>query len=152
MIRARSVGIVIAIVAVGTFAAFRFSTQRNQQTPPADLVLRGGRVITLDDKAPEVQALAARDGRIVAIGSNADIAGYIGSSTQVIDVQFAMPGFIEGHGHFTGIGENKINLDLMSATSWDQIVQMVAQAVEKARPRQWIIGRGWHQEKWTSTP
>jgi hypothetical protein len=66
--------------------------------------------------------------------------------------QFAMPGFIEGHGHFTGIGENKINLDLVSTTSWDQIVQMVAQAVEKAKPGQWIIGRGWHQEKWTAAP
>src|SRR5213596_2894382 len=142
MIRARSVGIVVAIVVVGTFAAFRFSTQRHQQTLSADLVLRGGRIVTLDDNAPEVQALAARDGRIVALGSNADIAAYVGSSTQVIDVRFAMPGFIEGHGHFTGIGENKINLDLMSATSWDQIIQMVAQAVEKARPGQWIIGRG----------
>src|SRR5256885_6879959 len=144
MIRTRSVGIVLAtaIVGGGILAALRFSAQRNQQTEPADLVLRGGRIITLDDNAPEVQALAARDGRIVALGSNADIAGHIGSSTQVIDIQFAMPGFIEGHGHFTGIGENKINLDLMSATSWGQIVQMVAQAVEKARPRQWIIGRG----------
>jgi predicted amidohydrolase YtcJ len=156
MIRTRPVGIVLAtaIVAGGTFAAFRFSTQRNQQTPPADLVLRGGRIVTLDDQAPEAQALAARDGRIVAIGSNADIAGYIGSSTQVIEIngQFAMPGFIEGHGHFTGIGENKINLDLTSTTSWDQIVQMIAQAVEKTKPGQWIIGRGWHQEKWTSAP
>src|ERR1700704_891064 len=122
MIRTRSAGSVLAaaIVAGGAFAACQFSPQRNRQTPPADLVLRGGRIVTLDDKAPEVQALAARDGRIVAIGSNADIAGYIGSSTQVIDIQFAMPGFIEGHGHFTGIGENKINLDLMRATSWDQ--------------------------------
>src|SRR3979490_2245708 len=117
MIRTRSAGSVLAaaIVAGGTFAACQSSTQRHQQTPPADLVLRGGRIVTLDDKAPEVQALAARDGRIVAIGSNADIAGYIGSSTQVIEMngRFAMPGFIEGHGHFTGIGENKINLDLI---------------------------------------
>ena len=94
MTRTRSVGIVLAaaIVAGGTFAT---CTQRTQQTPPADLVLRGGRIVTLDDQAPEAQALAARDGRIVAIGSNADIAGYIGSSTQVINIQFAMPGFIE---------------------------------------------------------
>jgi predicted amidohydrolase YtcJ len=156
MIRTRSAGSVLAavIVAGGTFAACQSSTQRNQQTPAADLVLRGGRIVTLDDKAPEAQALAARDGRIVAIGSNADIAGYIGSSTQVIEMngRFAMPGFIEGHGHFTGIGENKINLDLIGTTSWDQIVQMVGRAVEKSKPGQWIVGRGWHQEKWTSAP
>ena len=124
------------------------------QAEPADLVLRNGRIVTLDDRAPEAQALAARGGRIVAVGSTADLARYVGPNTQVIDLngQFAMPGFIEGHGHFTGIGEGKLNLDLMNTKSWDEIVHMVAEAVEKAKPGQWIVGRGWHQEKWTSTP
>ena len=120
----------------------------------ADLVLRGGRIVTLDDKIPEAEALAARDGRIVAIGTAAEIAPYVGPSTEVIELhtRFAMPGFIEGHGHFTGIGENKMNLDLVRTTSWDEIVQAVARAVANARPGQWIVGRGWHQEKWTSVP
>ena len=124
------------------------------QVQPADLVLRGGRVVTLDAALPEAQALAARDGAIVAVGSNADMARYVGSSTQVIELngQLAIPGFIEGHGHFNNIGEGKMNLELMGTKSWNEIVQMVAQAVEKAKPGQWIIGRGWHQEKWTSTP
>jgi predicted amidohydrolase YtcJ len=122
--------------------------------PAADLVLRGGRIVTLDDATPEAQALAARNGIIVAVGSEADVAAHIGPSTQVIDLagQLAMPGFIEGHGHFVGIGENKTNLDLLNTTSWDQIIAAVRQAVEKARPGQWIIGRGWHQEKWTALP
>jgi len=126
----------------------------SQQTEPADLVLRGGKIVTLDTAQPEVQALAARNGAIVALGSNADVERFVGSTTQVIDLngQLAIPGFIEGHGHFPGIGENKMNLYLMGTQSWDEIVQMVAQAVEKAKPGQWIIGRGWHQEKWTSTP
>ncbi len=124
------------------------------QVPPADLVLRGGRIVTLDARVPEAQALAARDGRIVAIGTNADVQRHVGTGTQVIDLdgQFAMPGFIEGHGHFTGIGNAKLGLELLNTTSWEQIVQMVADAVAKARPGQWIVGRGWHQEKWTSTP
>jgi predicted amidohydrolase YtcJ len=63
-----------------------------------------------------------------------------------------MPGFIEGHGHFTGLGEGKLNLELQNTKSWDEIVHMVALAAEKAKPGEWIIGRGWHQEKWTSTP
>ncbi len=50
------------------------------------------------------------------------------------------------------MGENKINLDLMNTKSWEEIVHQVAMAVEKAKPGQWIIGRGWHQEKWSSTP
>jgi predicted amidohydrolase YtcJ len=128
-----------------------------QQPPaprPADLVLRGGKIVTLDAAKPEVQALAARNGAIVALGTNAEIARYVGPATQIVELRgrLAIPGFIEGHAHFTGIGENKINLDLMPTKSWEQIVSMVAQAVEKAKPGQWIIGRGWHQEKWTSTP
>ncbi|HYN10740.1 MAG TPA: amidohydrolase [Vicinamibacterales bacterium] len=124
------------------------------QVAPADLVLRGGRILTLDAAVPEAQALAARNGAIVAVGSNADMDRFVGTSTQVIDLggQVAVPGFIEGHGHFTNIGEGKMNLELMPTKSWNEIVQMVAQAVEKAKPGQWIIGRGWHQEKWSSTP
>jgi len=124
------------------------------QVAPADLVLRGGKIVTLDAQTPEGTALAARNGAIVAVGTDAAIARYIGPSTQVIDLagQLAIPGFIEGHGHFTGIGDNKLNLDLMGTKSWDEIVHMVAMAVENAKPGEWIIGRGWHQEKWSSTP
>ena len=78
-------------------------------------------------------------------------ARYIGPSTRVIDLhgQLAIPGFIESHGHFTGVGDMKMELDLTNATSWDDIVAMVAEAVKKAKPGEWIYGRGWHQEKWT---
>lgn len=154
MTRSRILLIALTGILVASGTAYLVLGQPPQQTPAADLVLRGGRIVTLDDQHAEAQALAARDGRIVAVGSNAEIAGYIGSSTQVIELngQLAMPGFIEGHGHFTGIGENKIDLDLLNTTSWDQVVQIVAQAVEKAKPGQWIVGRGWHQEKWTVAP
>ncbi len=137
----------------GLLLAFALAAA-NAQVEPADLILRGGKIITLDAAVPEAQALAARNGAIVAIGSNADVERFAGSSTQIIDLagQVAIPGFIEGHGHFTGVGEGKMNLELMGTRSWNEIVQMVAQAVEKAKPGQWIIGRGWHQEKWTSTP
>ena len=101
-----------------------------------------------------VEALASKNGRLVAVGSNADMQKFVGPQTQVIDLagQLATPGFIEGHGHFTGIGESKLGLELMGTKSWDEIVQMVADAAKKAKPGQWIVGRGWHQEKWTSPP
>lgn len=120
----------------------------------ADLVLRNGRIVTVDERVPEAQALAAAGGRIVAVGSSDEIAPLIGPATQVIDLagRLAIPGFIEGHGHFSGVGERRLTLDLMNTTSWDQIVQMVAQAVERAQPGEWIIGRGWHQDKWLRRP
>jgi predicted amidohydrolase YtcJ len=141
-----------ALFAAG-FSASCGTAERSVQEP-ADLVLRGGRIVTLDDTIPEAEALAARDGRIVAIGTQADVAPYVGPSTQVIELNtgFAMPGFIEGHGHFVGIGENKMNLDLARTTSWDEIVEIVARVVESAKPGQWIVGRGWHQEKWNAVP
>jgi predicted amidohydrolase YtcJ len=122
--------------------------------PAADLVLRNGKIVTLDPSAPQVQAIAVTGGRIVATGSNAQIAAQIQPSTKVIELSghLAIPGFIEGHGHFTGIGQMKMNLNLRDAKSWDQIVSMVAAAAKEAKAGDWIIGRGWHQEKWDVKP
>ena len=66
--------------------------------------------------------------------------------------QLAIPGFIEGHGHFTGIGEYRLGLDLREAHTWDQIVAQVARAAQQAKPGEWIVGRGWHQSKWDHPP
>jgi len=152
--RTRSLALVAALLASTVVIASTPAGSQTQPVPPAELVIRGGRIVTLDAHVPEAQALAARDGRIVALGSNTEIQRYVGSGTEVVELngQFAMPGFIEGHGHFTGIGNAKLGLELMGTESWEQIVRMVADAAAKARPGQWIVGRGWHQEKWTSTP
>ena len=121
---------------------------------PADLVLKGGKIVTLDDRNPEVEALAARDGRIVAVGRASAIAKLIGDKTKVIDLtgKLAIPGFIEGHGHFTSLGHTRMELDLRKARSWDEIVRLVEEAARKTPPGEWIIGHGWHQEKWAARP
>jgi hypothetical protein len=121
---------------------------------PADLVLRNGKIVTMNAAQPVVQALAARGDRVSALGNNADAAKWIGPRTQVIDLhgQLAIPGFIEGHGHFTGVGEYRLGLDLREARTWDQIVAQVARAAQQAKPGEWILGRGWHQEKWDHAP
>jgi predicted amidohydrolase YtcJ len=127
---------------------------RGKITEPADLVLLGGKIITLDEKAPAAEALAIRSGRIVAVGTDNDIKPYISDSTQVIELEGkpAIPGFIESHGHFTSLGRAKMRLDLTKAANWDEIVEMVKEAVSKAKPGEWILGRGWHQEKWNKIP
>src|SRR5579859_6961161 len=90
----------------------------------ADLVLRNGKIVTLDPAAPEVQAIAITNGKIVARGTNAQIAAQITGSTKVIDLggKLAIPGFIEGHGHFTGVGQSKMILNLRDVKDWNQIV------------------------------
>ena len=120
----------------------------------ADLVLRNGRIVTVEDARPEAQALAVRGDTIVALGSNQDMAPYIGANTRVIDLggALATPGFIDAHVHFTGVGEAARNLKLSTAKNWDDIVRMVADAAKTARPGEWILGRGWHQEKWSEVP
>jgi predicted amidohydrolase YtcJ len=140
-------------LAVAVLAGAPALLSQGQAAPPADLVILGGKIVTLETPA-EVQALAARGGRIVALGSNAEIKRLAGQGTEVVDVngQLVIPGFIEGHGHFNGVGQAQLQLNLMKAASWDEIVAMVADAVNKAKPGQWIYGRGWHQEKWKSTP
>ena len=119
-----------------------------------DLLLLNGRIITLEKEQPEAQALAAVDGKILALGSNAEVTALVSSAKRTIDLdgKFVMPGFIEGHGHFLGLGQSKMMLDLTTAASWDDIVAMVAKAAADAEPGQWIVGRGWHQSKWNEPP
>lgn len=121
---------------------------------PADLVLRGGSIETLDPVQPEVQALAVRDGRILAVGSDAGIARYIGKHTRVLDLHgaFVTPGFIEGHGHLLQTGRSLMELNVGQAPDWDAIVAMVKAAVAKAKPGEWIVGFGWQQTKWKIVP
>lgn len=120
----------------------------------ADLVLRNGTIVTLDEGIGTVQSLVVRGDRIVAVGSDEEMRRYVGPLTRVINLQgkLAIPGFIEGHGHFTGIGSSKLNLNLMQVENWDEVIELVKEAVAEAEPGEWILGRGWHQEKWNQAP
>lgn len=121
---------------------------------PADLVLRNGKIVTVDDTNPVAQALAVRGNEIVAVGTNDEVDAYRSEMTTVIDLdgQLAIPGFIEGHGHFLGVGNSQMQLRLMDTQNWEEVVSVVAAAVEQAQPGQLIRGRGWHQEKWDPLP
>ena len=121
---------------------------------PADLVLLDGKVVTVDDNVPDGEAIAMKGDTILAVGSNREIRAYVGSETEVIDLDglLAIPGIIESHAHFTGIGNSKMQLDLMDVSNWEEIVSMVETVVGDASTGELIRGRGWHQEKWDHTP
>ena len=121
---------------------------------PADLVLRNGRIVTVDGQSPQVSALAIKGDRITAVGNDRDMLRFTGRKTQVIDLKgmLAIPGFIEGHGHFYSLGASLMELELRYANNWDAIISLVAEEVKKLKPGTWIIGRGWHQDKWDAKP
>ncbi len=120
----------------------------------ATLILTNGKVVTVDEAVPDGEALAVRGDRILAVGSSAEMDGYMGPETQVIDLdgQLAIPGIIDSHAHFLSIGTAQLQLDLMDVANWDEVIEMVAAAVADAEPGALIRGRGWHQEKWDRVP
>lgn len=121
---------------------------------PADLVVLGGKIYTVNEKQPVVEAVVVRGDKIEFSGAEIEARKYIGKKTEVIDLQgkIMTPGFIESHGHIMGVGYNELNLDLMSVKSYEELVEKVKEAVSKAQPGQWILGRGWHQDKWDKKP
>jgi len=118
------------------------------------MVLTNGTVVTVDPDIPAAEAIAVVGDRIAAVGSSDEIARYVGPETEVIDLEgrLTIPAFIEGHGHYTSLGQSMMVLDLTTAANWDEIVAMVADAARDAAPGEWILGRGWHQEKWDRVP
>ena len=120
----------------------------------ADMVISNGIIYTMDDFNPLAEAVAIREGKIIAVGSEYAVGTYIGSETKILDLngKTMVPGLIEGHGHFMGMGYAKMRLDLSTVNNYDELVDMVADAVIEAEPGEWILGRGWHQSKWDPEP
>jgi predicted amidohydrolase YtcJ len=150
----RRLGFVAILISL--FMIFFVVNRRHRQAgEPADLVLMNGKIVTLDAASPVASWIAVRGGRIASIGSGPkDYVRHIGDGTEIIDLGGALtiPGLIESHGHFTGLGASKMVLDLTRARSWDDIVALAATAAAAAKPGEWILGRGWHQDKWDRAP
>lgn len=120
----------------------------------ADLIIHGGTIYTMDVRQPVVEAVAVRGTKILFAGRLSGAEAYRAKQTQSMDLEgkTLTPGLIEGHGHILGLGYNEMNLDLLHTTSFEEIVEKVREAAAKARPGQWIVGRGWHQDKWDKMP
>lgn len=116
----------------------------------ADLVISNAKIWTVDPTMPTANSVAIKDGLIIHVGVDAETEKYIGENTKTIDAKnnFVMPGFIEGHGHFSGLGKSLQNLNFLKSKSWEDIVKMVQGEAENTPEGDWIEGRGWHQEKW----
>jgi len=112
----------------------------------ADLVLKNGKIITIDRFNPRVEAIAIKGEKIIAAGYNSEIENYIDpSGTKVIDLEgkMACPGFNDAHVHFISGGQSLTSLNLRYIASLKKIQEMVKERVEQAEPGEWITGRGW---------
>ncbi len=117
----------------------------------ADMVLHAEIIYTMDKSTPTVESVAVKDGIIIALGTMDEIKPLIDDNTKIMHLhnQTVVPGLIEGHGHFMGMGYAKMQLDLMGIENYDEMIALVAAAVKETEPGEWILGRGWHQSKWT---
>ena len=121
------------------------------ETEKADMIIHNGKIYTMNDLMPTTESVAIRNGKIIALGKYRDLDDLITPRTKIINLNGAMmtPGLIEGHGHFYGLGLAKMQLDLSTAESYAELVSMVADAIDRSTPGEWILGRGWHQSKWS---
>src|SRR5689334_20911463 len=124
--------------------------QTPAQEAPADLVLFGGEIITMDPAHPRATAVAVRGKRIVRVGSDASVRGLIGEKTRSIDLlgRGVTPGMVDGHGHVLELGGAGEEVDLRGAASAEEAAGRAAAAASSRGDGEWVIGRGWDQNTW----
>lgn len=127
-----------------------FGQGKPPQVEPAELVLKNGIIYTGVEAQPKAEALAARYGKIVFIGSTADVKKFESKTTRVVDLKgkTVLPGFTDAHYHFSGVGFREMSLNLEGTTSLADFLAKVKARVDKAKPGEWVTGRGWIETFW----
>ncbi len=117
---------------------------------PAQLLLTHANVVTLDPAHPRAEAIAIRGDTIVYVGDAAGAEAFAGPKTERIDLagSTVVPGLVDAHAHVASLGGDLESLRLNGTTSWEAVVAAVAERVARAKPGEWIVGRGWDQNDW----
>ncbi len=144
----RRLAVFTVLLAAGSLVS-RASAATPSET--ADLVLTGGSVVTLDPARPRATAIAVRAGRIVGVGTDADVQALAGPRTRRLDLagRAVVPGLADAHAHVESLGESLDELSLIGATSLDEVLERVRRASAARPPGEWLEGRGWDQNDWT---
>jgi len=136
--------LIVGIIAGCALSEHAAAQQADLNSP--DLVLVGGRILTMDSRSSVAEALAVRDGRILAVGSDAAVRPMAGPQTRVIDLagKTVVPGLIDTHAHFgaAGLGDYVVNLG--PAKSVAGALELLKAFVARKKPGEWIITGGWH--------
>ncbi len=135
------IGSLFAICAIAAFG----------QSASADLVITNANVHTMDAKRTVASSIAMLNGKIIAVGSDADTRSLIGAKTRMIDAggKLVIPGFNDAHVHFMGTGEQLSAVDLRSSKSPEEFVQRLKAFAAKLPKGRWILGGRWDHENWT---
>ncbi len=140
-------GIIVVVVILTIVPVTSMAAGARRQLPAADTIF-SGEFLTLDPSHPHAQAMAVSAGRIIAIGSQAEVESRAAKSSRRIRVDgIALPGFNDAHIHVSGIGAQLERLDLRGLAK-KEILAKVAQAVPSSQPGAWIFGEGWDQGFW----
>ena len=138
--------IVLALVLVVVLAPH----SKAEAPQPADTIFLNGTVHTVNDSAPEAEAIAIKSERILFVGSNDEAKKYAGPATRTIDLagKTVVPGFTDSHYHIFGVGERLIQLNLENTTTYQLLLDTVKRQAEELGPGRWINGRGWIETFW----
>ena len=130
---------------------FSFLISSFAQGPTADLVVTNGQVHAMGKADVKASSIAVLNGRIIAVGSDADTKKLIGPSTKVIDAKgrVVVPGFNDAHVHFIETGAQLSSVDLRDAKSPEEFIQRIKAFAAKLPKGRWILGGQWDHENWT---
>ena len=117
---------------------------------PAELVLKNGNIYTGNESQPRAEAVAVQYGKIIFVGSSADVKKYEGKGMRVVDLKgkTVVPGLTDAHYHLAGVGQREMTLNLEGTTSLADFLAKVKARVDKAKPGEWVTGRGWIETFW----
>lgn len=136
-----------SLMLVNTSSFGAASSSSGKEAP--DLIFVNGNVYT-EASPTRAQAMAVRDGRIIAVGSNEAIRKLKQSRTEVVDLDghFVMPGFNDAHVHLAAGGLEYLQVDLVGAKSLAEMQQRIAAHLKTTPAQDWITGRGWDHTLW----
>nr|WP_090485734.1 amidohydrolase [Myxococcus virescens] len=108
------------------------------------------RVWTLDAARPRAQALAVRDGRLLAVGTREEAEAAAGPTARRVDLGAAtvVPGLVDAHAHIHGLGRSLTTVRLEKAGSVDEAIRRLTEAPASSFQGDWLLGRGWDQNEW----
>lgn len=126
------------------------ATTRRAIAGPADMIVVNGRVYTVDDSRPMVSAFAVKNGRVLFAGSETEVRALAGQRTRVVDVGGAtvIPGMVDAHAHLAGLGVALANVNLAGSQTYEEVIARVVARAKDVKPGEWIVGRGWDQNRW----